>query len=134
MAEDLISGGGGALASLFGSDAAPRAILNRYAAPTAKAAGALSANLLTDTNALSKTALDRYLAEQPRMEALAGGQEGVLRDLLARRLGADPNALLGQIQNTAYGAINPNVVNPLSQFDVNSQAILRRARGLAPAR
>lgn len=129
---DLISGGGGALASLFGSDEAPRAVLNRFAAPTAKAAGKLSTDLLTDTNALSKTALDSYLAQQPRMEALAGGQEGVLRSLLARNLSADPNALLGQIQQTAYGAIDPNVINPLSQFDVNSQAIMRRARGLAP--
>lgn len=129
---DIIGGGGGALASLFGSDAAPRAVLNRFAAPTAKAAGALSTSLLTDTNALSKTALDNYLAQQGKFQDLAGGQEGVLRSLLARDINADPNALLGQIQNTAYGAINPNVVNPLSQFDVNSAAIMRRARGMAP--
>lgn len=129
---DIIGGGGGAIASLFGSDEAPRAILNRFAAPTAKAAGKLSTDLLTDVNSLSKTALDRYMADQGRMEGLAGDQEGVLRGLLARRMNADPNALLQQIQGTAYGAIDPNVINPLSQFDVNSSAIMRRARGLAP--
>lgn len=129
---DLISGGGGALASLFGSDEAPRAVLNRFAAPTAKAAGALGSSLLTDTNALGKTALDTYLGAQPKMQALAGDQEGVLRTLLGRNLNADPNALLQSVGNTAYGFINPAVVNPLSQFDVNLDAVTRRARGLSP--
>lgn len=133
MASDLISGGSGAIASLFGSDEAPRAVLNRFAAPTAKAAGALGSGLLTDVSSLGKTALDRYLAEQPRMEGLASDQEGVLRNLLGRRLNADPNALLQDVGNTAFGFINPNVVNPLSQFDVNSANLARRARGVNPA-
>ena len=97
MASDLISGGSGAFASLFGSDAAPKAILNRFAAPTVKAAGKLSTDLLTDTNALSKTALDRYMAEQGRMEGLAGRQEGILSGLQAQQMGRDPNALLAQM-------------------------------------
>jgi hypothetical protein len=133
MAQDLVSGGGAALASLFGSDEAPRAVLNRYAAPTAKAAGKAGTELLTDTSGLGKTALDTYLAAQPKMESLAGQQENVLTNLLGRRLAADPNALLQNVGNTAFGFINPNVVNPLAQFDVNSVNLMRRARGLNPA-
>jgi hypothetical protein len=133
MASDLISGGGGALASLFGSDEAPKAVLNRFAAPTAKAAGALGTDLLRDTNVLGKTALDRYLADQGRMEGLASDQEGVLRNILGRRMAADPNALLQSVGDTAFGFINPNVINPLSQFDVNSVNLMRRARGVNPA-
>lgn len=130
---DIISGGGGAIADLFGSDAAPKAVLNRYAAPTVKAGGALSANLLGDVNNLSKTALDQYLAAQPGMERLAGQQENTLQGLLGRRLNADPNALLKSVGDTAYGFINPDVINPLSAADVNRDVVMRRARGLNPA-
>lgn len=130
---DIFSGGGAAIADLFGSDAAPKAVLNRFAAPTAKAGGALSAGLLGDVGALSKTALDKYLEAQPGMETLAGQQANTLQGLLGRRLAADPTALLRSVGETAYGFINPNVVNPLSTFDVNSDILMRRARGLSPA-
>lgn len=130
---DIFSGGGGAIASLFGSDEPPKAILNRFAAPTAKAGGALSTDLLTDTNKLSKDALDQYLAAQPRFLDLAGRQEGVLSDILGRRMAADPNALLQQVGNTAFGFINPSVIDPLARFDVNQDILNRRARGLNPA-
>jgi len=130
---DIISGGGSALADLFGSDAPPKAILNRYAAPTVKAGGALASGLLSDVNTLGKTALDQYLAAQPGMENLAGQQENTLQSLLARRLNTDPNALLQQIGSTAYGFINPEVINPLAQADVNRDIVMRRARGLNPA-
>jgi len=130
---DIFSGGGGAIASLFGSDDAPKAVLNRFAAPTAKAGGKLSTDLLTDTNALSKSALNDYLALQPKFTSLAGQQEGILNDILSRRLAMDPNAILQNVGNTAFGFINPNVVDPLSRFDVNSMNLLRRARGLNPA-
>lgn len=133
MANDIIGGVGGGIASLFGSDEAPKAVLNRYAAPTAKASQALSTNLLGDVGRLSSSALDAYLGEQPRMQALAGEQEGVLRNLQARRLAADPNALLQNVGNTAFGFINPNVINPLSAADVNRDVLMRRARGLNPA-
>lgn len=130
---DIISGLGGSVASLFGSDEAPKAILNRYASPTVKAGGALSKDLLTDVNGLSKTALDQYLAAQPGMERLAGQQENTLQGLLDRRLNADPTALLKSVGDTAYGFINPNVINPLAQHDVNMDILSRRARGLNPA-
>ena len=130
---DIISGSGGAIADLFGSDAAPKAVLNRYAAPTVKAGNNLTEGLLTDVNGLSKSALDQYLAAQPKMGQLAGQQEGVLNTLLDRRLGADPNALLKSVGDTAYGFINPNVVDPLSRMDVNRDILMRRARGINPA-
>lgn len=124
---------GGMISDLFGSDEAPRAVLNRYAAPTAKSIGRLDTDLTNDVNGLSKDALDKYMASQGKMEGLAGQQEGVLNTLLQRRLNADPNALLQNVGKTAFSFIDPNVINPLSQFDVNSNAIMRRARGLNPA-
>lgn len=124
---------GEGISALFGSDAAPRAILNRYAAPTAKAVGSLGTNLVNDVNGLSKEALDTYMAKQGKMEDLAGQQEGVLNTILQRRLNADPNQLLQDVGHTAFSFINPDVVNPLSQFDVNSNTLSRRARGLNPA-
>lgn len=130
---DIFSAGGGALADLFGSDAPPKAILNRYAAPTAKAGGALSTNLLKDVDALSKSALDQYLAAQPRMATLAGQQENVLQNILSRRTNADPISLLRDVGNTAFSFIDPNVVSPLAAMDVNRDIVTRRARGLNPA-
>lgn len=132
MADDMISGIGGSVAQLFGSDAAPKAILNRYAAPTAKAGGALSTDLLKDTNSLSKSALDDYMGLQPKFNALAGQQEGVLNSLLNRRMNADPNALLKDVGNTAFSFINPNVINPLAAHDVAADTLMRRARGINP--
>lgn len=126
-------GGGGAIASLFGSDAAPRAVLNRFAAPTAKPLGKFGGTLLTDTENLSQEAVRNYLAGQGKQQELAGQQEGVLNTLLSRRLGADPNQLLGDIGKTAFGFIDPNVVSPLAKFDVNYDVLSRRARGLNPA-
>lgn len=133
MLGNLVSGTGGAVASLFGSDDPPKAILNRFAAPTAKASGALSSELLKDVNSLSKGALDTYMGGQGKLTSLAGQQEGVLNDILARNLNADPNALLQNVGQTAFGFINPSVINPLAQFDVNSVNLSRRARGLNPA-
>lgn len=133
MATDLIGGMGGGIASLFGSDKAPRAVLNRFAAPTAKASQALATGLLGDAGTLSKNALDEYMAMQPKFGALAGQQENVANTLLNRRLSADPNALLQQVGQTAFGFINPSVINPLAQFDINSVNLMRRARGINPA-
>jgi len=130
---DVISGSIGSLADLFGSDAPPQAIINRYSKGTVKAGEGLSKDLLGDVNNLSKTALDQYLSAQPGMERLAGQQENTLQGLLGRRLNADPNALLKSVGDTAYGFINPAVIDPLSQSDVNRDILSRRARGLNPA-
>lgn len=132
-AGDIVSGSGGAIASLFGSDEAPRAVLNRYAAPTARAAGKLAAGVIGDTGALSQQALDAYMAGQPIQQRLAGQQEDVLQTLLRRRMGSSPEELLGRVGGAAFGLIDPNVVAPLSKFDVNYDTLSRRARGLNPA-
>jgi hypothetical protein len=125
--------GGGALASLFGKDAAPRAVLNRFAAPTAKPLGQYGGTLLGDIEPLQQQAVTDYLGMQPKFQGLAGQQEGVLNTLLGRRLNADPNQLLQNIGQTAFGFIDPNVVSPLAKFDVNYDTLSRRARGLNPA-
>jgi hypothetical protein len=129
----MVESVGHGIQNLFGSDKPPKAIYNRYAAKTAKNVGTLGADLTGDVNQLAKNAFNTYMAGQGKQEALAGQQEGVLNTLMGRRLGADPNQLLQQIGNTAFGFINPNVVNPLSQFDVNSNRLMRAARGLNPA-
>jgi hypothetical protein len=125
--------GGGAVASLFGEDAAPRAVLNRFAAPTAKPLGQYGGALLGDIQPLQRQATQDYLGYQPKFGALAGQQEGVLNQLLSRRLNADPNQLLRDVGQTAFGFIDPNVVSPLAKFDVNYDTLARRARGLNPA-
>jgi len=95
--------------------------------------GQYGGTLLKDIEPLQQQAVQSYLGEQPRMTALAGQQEGVLNTLLNRRLNADPNALLKDIGNTAFGFIDPNVVSPLAKFDVNYDVLSRRAKGLNPA-
>ena len=121
--------GGRALASLFGKDAAPRAVLNRFAAPTAKPLGQYGGTLLGDIEPLQQQAVTDYLGMQPKFQGLAGQQEGVLNTLLGRRLNADPNQLLQNIGQTAFGFIKPNVIDPLARFDVNNAILRDRARG-----
>ncbi len=125
--------GGGAIASLFGEDAAPRAVLNRFAAPTAKPLGQYGGSFLNAIQPLQQQATQDYLGFQPKFGELAGQQEGVLNQLLSRRLNQDPNQLLRDVGQTAFGFIDPNVVSPLARFDVNYDTLARRARGLSPA-
>ena len=133
MVGDMVSGIGGSIATLFGSDDPPKAILNRFAAPTAKAGGRLSTDLLTDVNALSKDALDAYMAGQGKIGSLVGQQENVLNSILNRNLAMDPSQVLQNLGNTAFGFINPNVLTPLAAHDANADMLARRARGLNPA-
>lgn len=130
---DIVGGLGGAIGSLFGSDDAPRAVLNRFAAPTAKPLGRYGGSLLADIEPLQRQAVTDYLGFQPRMTALAGQQENVLNTILGRRLRADPEQLLRDVGQTAFSFIDPNVVSPLARFDVNYDTLARRARGLNPA-
>ena len=125
--------GGGTLAALFGEDAAPRAVLNRFAAPTAKPLGKYGGAFPKDIEPAQREASDYYLGFQPKFEGLAGQQEGVLNQILNRRLNADPEQLLRDVGQTAFGFIDPNVVSPLAKFDVNYDTLSRRARGLNPA-
>lgn len=120
----------GSIFSAFGSDkVTPRFITKGLNAPLTD----LGKSALESLQTGGQAAEDKYNAGTARQESLMGEQEGVARNLLARRMGADPNQLLQQIGNTAFGFINPNVVNPLSQFDVNSEKLMRSARGLNPA-
>lgn len=123
---------GGMVSDLFGSDEAPKAVINRFAGPTVRAIGGLSSGL-GDVGDLARHAFDTYMAGQGRQEGLADEQSGVLHSLLARRLGSSPDELLGRIGTKAFSFIDPNVVSPLAQFDVNYNALARRARGLNPA-
>jgi len=132
-AGDIVGGLGSSISSLFGSRAAPKAYLNRYALPTAKPLGKFGGSLLGDIEPLSREAVSGYLAQQPKQQALAGQQENILNTLLARRLNADPTQLLRDVGNTAFGFIDPNVITPLARFDVNQDILMRRARGLSPA-
>ncbi len=68
-----------------------------------------------------------------RQENLMGEQEQIGRQLLARRMGNDPNALLGSVSNTLFNLINPNVVDPLAAHDVAGDRLYRRAAGINPA-
>jgi hypothetical protein len=133
MLGGLVSSTGQGIQNIWGSDDPPKAILNRYAAKTAKGAARLGEELTGDIGQQVRDAFATYMREQPRQEALARDQEGVLTTLRDRRLGANPNALLGDVGKTAFGFIDPNVINPLSRFDVNSNMLMRSARGLNPA-
>lgn len=133
MVGGMVESVGHGVQNIFGSDKPPKAIYNRYAAKTAKNVGKLGEDLTFDVNQQAKNAFNTYMAGQGKQEALAGQQEGILNTLMGRRLGADPNQLLQSIGNTAFGFINPNVVNPMAQFDVNANRLMRSARGLNPA-
>lgn len=133
MLGGLISSTGQGIQNLWGSDSPPQAILNRYAAKTAKGSAKLGEDVTGEVNDDVKKAFATYMAGQGKQEELARGQENVLGTLRDRRMEADPNKLLQQIGNTAFSFINPNVVNPLAQFDVNSNKLQRSARGLNPA-
>lgn len=120
----------GSIFSAFGSDK----VTPRYLNPSLnKPLVDLGKSALSSLQTGGQAAEDMYNLGTARQQALMGEQEGVTRNLLNRRLNADPNQLLQQIGQTAFGFIDPNVVAPLSQFDVNSDRLMRSARGLNPA-
>lgn len=120
----------GSIFSAFGSDkVTPRYLTKGLNAPLVD----LGKSALNSLQTGGQAAEDKYNLGTARQESLMGEQEGIARNLLNRRLNADPNALLKTIGDTAFGFINPNVVNPLSQFDVNSNKLMRAARGLNSA-
>lgn len=117
---------------MFGSDKPPTAVANRYAAPLMNAGRRLAVGALSSLRTDIPNAFNTYLAGQGRQEALAGQQEGVLNTLLQRRLADDPQQNLRNIFETAFSQIDPNVVSPLARFDVNSNILANRARGINP--
>lgn len=117
---------------MFGSDKPPKAIPNRLAAPIQGAGRALATSTLKAIRPDIAAAFDTYMAGQGRQEGLAADQEGTLRTLLARRLADDPQTNLENIFRTAFSQIDPNVIAPLARFDVNSNILANRARGVSP--
>lgn len=133
MANGQAGGLGGVIGAFGGSDAAPKP---KYFSLTRPVLGQLS-GLGRETLSALRSDLPEFRAGYAqgteRQRALQGEQEGVLRNLLGRRLASDPQQLLQQTGNTLFGFIDPNVVNPLSRFDVNQDILTRRARGLNPS-
>jgi hypothetical protein len=115
---------------IFGSNKPPTAVRNLYAAPIQTAGRRLAVDSLNSLRTELPGAYNAYNAFQPKQEELAGQQEGVLNTLLNRRLAYDPNQSLRDIFQTAFSQIDPNVVSPLSRFDVNTNILANRARGI----
>jgi len=95
------------------------------------------ANFTKDTILKTQEGADAFAkdwaAGTDRQRSLQDEQSGIIRELLARRMGSDPNQLLGDIQDTLFSRINPDVVAPLAQFDVNDDRLRRMAAGINPA-
>jgi len=121
-----------AIGAGFGSDDW-KAQLQPGAKPLIKPLSNLGVDTLGSLRSGIKDFTNKWNLGTARQEGLMGEQEGVLRNLLNRRLASDPTQLLHNVGNEVMGLINPSVVNPLSQYDVNADMILRRARGLNPA-
>lgn len=118
-----------AIGAGFGSDK----VTPKYLAPgLKKPLTTLTKNALESLNTGGAAAEDAFNAGTAKQAQLVGDQEGVLRQLLARRLGSNPEELLRSVGNTAFGFISPNVVEPLARFDVNSDRLRRLAAGLSP--
>lgn len=119
-----------AIGAGFGSDK----VTPRYFAPSLnKPLVNLGKQALSSLSTGAGEAERRYNEGTARQEGLMREQEGVSRELLSRALSADPTRLLADVGKTAFSFIDPNVVSPLSRFDVNYNELSRRARGLNPA-
>ena len=101
--------------------------------PLIKPLSNLGVDTLNTLRTGAKTFADTWNAGTAKQAGLMGDQEGILRSLLNRRMSNDPSQLLRDVSGQVMSLIDPNVLAPLSQFDVNSDAIMRRARGLNPA-
>ncbi len=118
-----------AIGAGFGSDK----VTPKYLAPGLnKPLTTLTKNALASLNTGGAAAENAFNAGTAKQAQLVGDQENVLRQLLARRLGANPQDLLRSVGQTAFSFIDPNVVAPLARFDVNSDRLRRLAAGLSP--
>lgn len=119
-----------AIGAGFGSDE----VTPRYLAPSlTKPLARLGKQALSSLGTGASAAEQKYNLGTARQESLMGEQEGVVRNLLSRALNQDPTRLLQDVGRTAFSFIDPNVVSPLSRFDVNYDRLGRMARGLNPA-
>lgn len=119
-----------AAAKIFGSDKPPKEVMQRYTLPLLGPLRNLNADALSALRRGGAAAESAFNAGTERQTGLQGEQEGVLRGLLSKALGSDPNQLLKNVGNTLFGFIDPNVVSPLARFDVNTNMLANRARGI----
>lgn len=119
-----------AIGAGFGSDE----VTPRYLAPSLnKPLVNLGKDALSSLRTGGAEAERQYNLGTALQRSLQDEQAGTLRTLRDRALNFDPNRLLGDIGRTAFSFIDPNVISPLSQFDVNSMRLQRMASGLNPA-
>lgn len=124
----------GGVAAAFGGDrSAPNAVMFEGGEDLLRRTRGVSNDVLRNIRSSMPDFYSGYARGTQQQRGFQGEQEGVLRTLLNRRLNSDPQQLLQQTGNTLFGFIDPNVVNPLAQFDVNQNILSRRARGLNPA-
>jgi hypothetical protein len=134
MANGTTGGGlGGIIQAFGGSDAAPKPKYYQGALPLLRGVSGIGRDVLRNIRGALPDFYSGFERGTEQQRGFQGEQEGVLRSLLARRLGSDPEALLKRTGEQLFSFIDPNVIDPLSRFDVNQDTLLRRARGINPA-
>jgi hypothetical protein len=119
-----------AIGAGFGSDK----VTPRYFAPSLKTPLVdLGKQALSSLSTGGAEAERNYNLGTAKQTELQGRQENVLNQLLQNRLNTNPTQLLSDVGRTAFNFIDPNVISPLSRFDVNYDTLTRRVRGLNPA-
>lgn len=128
------SGGIGSIVGAFGgSNAAPKPKYYQGALPLLRGVSGIGRDVLRNIRGALPDFYSGFAEGTERQRGLQGEQEDVLRNLLARRLGSDPEALLQRTGNTLFSFIQPNVLDPLARADVNRSIVMNRARGINPA-
>lgn len=116
----------------FGSDDPPQEVFQRYVKPQLPLLRNLGTDALKSLRTGGAAAEAAYNQGTARQLGLLGEQEDIARTIAQRRLSSDPEDMLRRVGETAFGFIDPNVVQPLSRFDVSSERIRRLASGLSP--
>lgn len=124
---------GGVIQAFGGSRAAPKPKYLQFARGALAPATGVAKDVLRNIRSELPSFYQGFEEGTGRQLGLQGEQEAVLRNLLQRRLGSDPQQQLRETGNTLFSFIDPNVINPLARFDVNQNMIARRARGLNPS-
>jgi hypothetical protein len=128
------SGGlGSIIGGLFGSNAAPKPKYYFGSRPLLQGVSNVGRDVLKNIRGALPSFYTGFEQGTEQQRGLQGEQENVLRTLLQRRLASNPQEQLRETGNTLFSFINPNVVSPLSRFDVNYNSALRSARGLNPS-
>lgn len=124
---------GGIVQAFGGSDAAPKPKYYQGSLPLLRGVSGIGRDVLRNIRGALPDFYSGFERGTEQQRGFQGEQEGVLRGLLARRLGSNPEDLLRRTGEQLFSFIDPNVIDPLSRFDVNQDIVQRRARGLNPA-